>query len=54
LHLLRTLNPKFDVLAQTNPHVIVGLNGVALGGHSPSPLKESRPEILGRVPWRGA
>ena len=33
LHLLRTLNPKFDVLAQTNPHVIVGLNGVALGGH---------------------
>jgi hypothetical protein len=24
LHLLRTLNSKFDVLAQINPHVIIG------------------------------
>jgi hypothetical protein len=33
LHLLRTLNSKFDVLCSTNPHVIVAQNGVALGGH---------------------
>jgi hypothetical protein len=33
LHLLSTLNSKFDVLCSTNPHVIVAQNGVALGGH---------------------
>jgi hypothetical protein len=27
---------------------------VTLGVLQPSPLKESRPEILGRVLWRGA